>query len=150
MEQLTQSVPDALHYTYLGEWPMILFAIQPASTDFTLKVHYQHPIPKANGTYLFLYNLNISSYLSASSDNSTAYFNVRMETNCSDIHVYTVPGDGSPPRDNTRTPVNFTTSNNNGAETVNFTITSHYNSFNLCPDFLTNSLTRMNRTRIMC
>ncbi len=122
----TQSVPDALHYTYLGEWPMILCTIQPSSTDFTLKIHYQHPILEANGTYLFLYDLNISPYLSASSSSSRAYFNVRFEANCSDIHVYTVPGDSSTPRDNTRTPVNFTTSDDNGTETVGFTITSDY------------------------
>jgi len=50
-----------------------------------------------------------------------------METNCSNIQVYTVPSDNSTPRDKTRTPINFTTSNVNDTKTVGFTIKSDYN-----------------------
>ena len=122
----TLAYPDALHYTYLGNWSMIIFNIKPASVDFLLTIHYQHPIPKANGTYLFLYNLNISPYLSDTSNSSTAYFTVRFNTDVSNIKVYTVPGESSIPRDNTRTPVHFTTTNSKGTQTVAFTITSSF------------------------
>ncbi|MGD0645400.1 MAG: hypothetical protein ABSA75_10895 [Candidatus Bathyarchaeia archaeon] len=122
----TQAYPDALHYTYLGEWPMMLFTVQPASPDFLLTIHYQHPISVVNGTYVFLYDLNISPYLSNSSSESTAHFSILFQANCSNINIYTVPGDSSIPRDNTRTPVNFTISTEIGAQTVAFDITSSY------------------------
>ena len=122
----TQVYPDALHYTYLGEWSMINCTIQPTSADFLLTIHYQHPIFQVNGSYVFLYDLNISPYLSASSTSSVAYFSVRFETNASGINVYTVPGDSSVPRDSTRTPVNFAANLANGTETVAFNITSDY------------------------
>ncbi len=123
---LTQSYPDALHYTYLGNWSMILVTIQPTSSSFLLTIHYQHPIMQANGTDMFLYDLNISPYLSNSSTASTAYFTVLFQTNCSDINVYTVPGDESIPRNDVRTPVNFTLSKENGVQTVSFNIVSDY------------------------
>jgi hypothetical protein len=122
----TQVYPDMLHYTYLGEWQMILCTIQPASPDFFMTIHYQHPILQVNGTYMFLYDLNISPYLSNSSTESTAHFNVLFQTNCSNINIYNVPGDSSIPHDNTRTPVNFTIKREIGAQTVAFNITSSY------------------------
>jgi hypothetical protein len=123
---LTQTDPKALHYTYLGNWSMIICTIRPASTDFLLTIHYQHPIAKVNGSYVFLYDLNISPYLSGSSSSSVAYFNVRFETKSSDINVCRVPGDSSKPRDSIRTPVNFTLSQENGTEIVAFNTTSDY------------------------
>jgi len=123
---LTQADPDMFHYTYLGDWQMIFFNIQPATPNFVLTIHYQHPIIQANGTNMFLYNLNISGYLSNSSSESTAYFNVLFPTNCSGINVYTVPGQGAVPLTDTRTPVNFTISKGNGAQTVTFKIVSGY------------------------
>ncbi len=122
----TQANPDALHYTYLGEWPMIMCIIQPASSDFLMTIHYQHPIPLINGTYMFLYDLNISPYLSNSSTQSTAYFSILFTANCTDINVYTVPGDSSIPRGSTRTPVNFIITKETDAQTVAFNITSSY------------------------
>jgi hypothetical protein len=122
----TQTYPDMLHYTYLGMWQMMLFTIQAASPEFLLTIHYQHPILQANGTYMFLYDLNISPYLSNASGESTAHFNIFFQTNCSDINVYMVPGDSSIPRDNTRTPVNFTISKDNSTQTVVFNLTSDY------------------------
>ena len=123
---ITQSYPDMLHYTYLGEWSMVYFTIQPASPDFLLTIHYQHPIMQLNGTYMFLYDLNISPYLSNSSSESTAHFSILFQTNSSGINVFTVPGDSSTPRDDTKTPVNFTISKNNDMQTVTFNITSDY------------------------
>jgi hypothetical protein len=91
----TQSYPNMLHYTYLGNWTMIICILQPTSNSFTMTIHYQHPIMQANGTYQFLYDLNISPYLSSDSNQSTAHFTVFFQINASDIHAYTVPGDSS-------------------------------------------------------
>jgi hypothetical protein len=122
----TQAYPDMLHYTYLGEWPMILCTIQSASPDYLMAIHYQHPILQVNETYMFLYDLNISPYLSNSSAESTAHFNIQFQTNCSNINIYTVPGDSSTFRGNTRTPVNFTINTESDVPTVAFNITSNY------------------------
>jgi hypothetical protein len=120
----TQFYPDAVHYTYLGNWNMIITAIQPTAADFLLTIHYQHPVEQANGSYLFLYDLNISPYLSEASNSSVAHFTIRFENNASNIQVYTVPGDSSEPRDNAKTPVYFTTSQENNATVVTFSIIS--------------------------
>ena len=111
---------------YLGNWSIILFAIEPDSPDFVLTISYQHPIVEAHGTDMFLYNLNIGGYLSNSSGDSTAHFNVLFQTNCHDIKVYTVPGQGATPLTDKKTPVNFTTSQANGTQTVAFNIVSNY------------------------
>jgi parallel beta-helix repeat protein len=120
----TQTNPEALHYTYLGEWPMITCTILPSSTDFQLRIHYQHPIMQANGSYLFLYDLNISPYLSGSSTNSTAHFSIYLDENCSDIQVYNVPRDSSILRDRKMTSVDFTLTQENSTKLVSFIITS--------------------------
>ena len=124
----TQSYPNMLHYTYLGNWPMIICILQPTSNSFTMTIHYQHPIMQANGTYQFLYDLNISPYLSSDSNQSTAHFTVFFQINASDIHVYTVPGDSSVDRDDKRTPINFDTSNVNGMQGITFSISSTYSN----------------------
>lgn len=89
----TQDYPEALHHTAIGDWWMIYSLISPISDFFVLKIHYEHPLSAVNGSYLFLYDLNISPYLSPQNKNSTAYFTVRMETNTTNLHVYTAPPD---------------------------------------------------------
>lgn len=81
--------PFALHRTAIGDWEMVNTTISPVSRVFTLKIHYEHPLETVNGSFLFLYDLNISPYLAPASSNSTAYFTVRLETNTSNLHVYT-------------------------------------------------------------
>jgi len=116
----TEIYPDALHFTALGNWPMINCTIQPVPEYFTLKIHYEHPVPLINGTYTFLYDLNISPYLSEWSNKSTAYFTIRMETNYISLHVNAIS------TDETLTPINYTTATDNAAETVTFPIVSEY------------------------
>ena len=91
----TETYPDALHHTAIGNWPMIYSDINPAPEYFTLKIHYEHPLAVVNGSYLFLYDLNISPYLTPWSTNSTANFNVRMETASSNLRVYTTETDST-------------------------------------------------------
>jgi hypothetical protein len=77
-----------------------------------LKIHYEHPIALINGSYLFLYDLNIGPYLSSWSPNSTAYFTIRIETNASNLRAYTTE------TDSTWNPKNYTLSKEDTTETV--------------------------------
>jgi hypothetical protein len=89
----TEAYPDELHHTAIGDWWMIYSVVGPVSDYFELKIHYEHPLQVVNGSYLFLYDLNISPYLSPQSSNSTVYFTIRMETNTTNLHAYTTETD---------------------------------------------------------
>jgi hypothetical protein len=77
------------HHTAIGDWSMIYCVISPVSEYFLLTIHYEHPLAAVNGSYLFLYDLNISPYLTPLSNSSAAYFTVRFETAVSEIRAYT-------------------------------------------------------------
>ncbi len=87
--------PTALHSTDIGEWQMIYSPVTPASDDFLLQIHYEHPVQDLNGTYTFLYDLNIEPYLSSASFNSLARFTVKLPSNSSGISVFTTGLRGS-------------------------------------------------------
>jgi hypothetical protein len=89
----TQIYPDALHHTAIGDWWMIYANLENVSDYFELRLHYEHPLEIVNGSYLFLYDLNISPYLSPQSNNSKAYFTVQMQTNFTSLNVYTTQTD---------------------------------------------------------
>jgi hypothetical protein len=116
----TQIYPEATHYTALGNWPMIACTIQPVPDQFTLKIHYEHPIAQINGSDAFLYDLNISPYLSHWSNKSTACFNIKFETNYTDLQVNTIATNG------TLKPVAYTTTQEGETETVTLQIISEY------------------------
>ena len=116
----TQIVPDALHYTAIGDWPMIHCTIQPVLDQFVLKIHYEHPITPINGSYTFLYDLNISPYLSPWSNKSTAHFNIRFETDYTDLQANTIATDG------TLNQVEYTVTKETAAETVSLQLVSEY------------------------
>jgi hypothetical protein len=116
----TQSFPDETHYTAIGDWPMISCAIHPVLDQFVLKIHYEHPITPINGSYTFLYDLNISPYLSPWSNKSTAHFNIRFETDYTDLQANTIATDG------TLTPVEYTVTKEDAAETLSLQVVSEY------------------------
>jgi hypothetical protein len=116
----TENYPYATHYTALGDWPMIACTIQPVPDHFTLKIHYEHPIEQENGSYAFLYDLNISPYLSPWSNKSTAYFSIKFETNYTDLQLKTIATSG------TLKPVDYTTTKQDETETVTLQIVSEY------------------------
>jgi hypothetical protein len=89
----TQDYPNALHHTAVGDWGMIFCMLSNVSDSFLLQIHYEHPLQTVNGSYLFLYDLNISPYLSEQSGNSTCYYTIRMETNATNIKAYTTATD---------------------------------------------------------
>lgn len=116
----TQSYPAATHYTALGDWPMLSCTIHPVLDQFTLKIHYEHPIERVNGSHAFLYDLNISPYLSSWSNKSTAYFTIKFETDCTDFQANTIKTDG------TFKQVDYTTTKQDETETVTLQIVSEY------------------------
>jgi hypothetical protein len=91
----TQTAPEGLHKTAIGDWWMIEGILENVSDHFVLKIHYEHPIEKVNGSYVFLYDLNIADYLSQDNPTSTAYFSIHFESNVTDLQVYTAPPDST-------------------------------------------------------
>jgi hypothetical protein len=89
----TQAYPEALHHTAIGDWGMIYCTLVNVSQSFLLKIHYEHPLQTFNGSYVFLYDLNISPYLSQQSSSSTCYYTIRMETNATNIRTFTTATD---------------------------------------------------------
>jgi hypothetical protein len=116
----TQIYPEALHHTAIGDWWMIYCNLDNVSDYFELKIHYEHPLEVINGSYLFLYDLNISPYLSSSYLNSTAYFTLTFNDKVSNLEVFTSPSDGI------LNPLNFTIEGQNKTPQVTFTVTSEY------------------------
>jgi hypothetical protein len=119
----TQSSPDALHQTAIGNWWIIYSVLPNVSGFFTLRIHYEHPLETVNGSYLFLYDLNISPYLSEQSENSSAYFTVFMGTNFKDIHAYTALPDST---DSEWKPMNYITTIENSTMVVSILMYSEY------------------------
>jgi parallel beta-helix repeat protein len=110
----------ALHHTAIGDWQMIYCTIKPAYSDFLLKIHYEHPIQVIDGSYTFLYDLNIAPYLSPSSVTSTAHFNVQLPLTIPNLSVYTTGTSGG------WTSVNGNTTQTSTGKTVTFNVTSNY------------------------
>ncbi len=119
----TQSRPDALHQTAIGNWWMIYSVLPNVSGFFTLRIHYEHPLEVVNESHLFLYDLNISPYLSEQNENSSAYFTVRMETNFTDLHAYTALPDSTASE---WKPINYTSTTENSTKVVNILMYSEY------------------------
>ena len=89
----TQTNPSALHHTAIGDWWMIYCELENVSDYFALKIHYEHPLQTANGSFIFLYDLNISPYLTEQSNNSTAYFTIQMPTDTTNLKIYSTETD---------------------------------------------------------
>ena len=100
------------HHTAIGNWSMIYCVISPVSEYFLLTIHYEHPVTVVNGSYLFLYDLNISPYLTPSSNSSIAYFTMRFKTAVSEVRAYTTL------TDNIWNQKNFTLSSEDDVKTV--------------------------------
>jgi hypothetical protein len=108
------------HHTAIGDWNMIYCVIAPVSERFTLEIHYEHPLEQVNGSYIFLYDLNISPYLSSWSPNSTAYFTIRFDTEVSDLRAYTTE------TDTVWNPINYTITKEGDTEVVAIQMYSDY------------------------
>jgi hypothetical protein len=108
------------HHTAIGDWNMIYCVIAPVSEQFVLKIHYEHPLEQVNGSYIFLYDLNISPYLSPWSPNSTAYFTIRMDANASNLQAYTTE------TDTVWNPINYKTTQEGTTQVIAIQMYSEY------------------------
>jgi hypothetical protein len=138
----TEAYPNALHHTAIGDWSMIYCVIAPVSDYFMLKIHYEHPVQLINGSYLFLYDLNISPYLSSQSPSSTAYFTISIETNISNLQAYTTE------TDSIWNPINYTTSQEGTTEIITIQIHSEYSKPSLGDLTITFSDTETENTAV--
>jgi hypothetical protein len=73
-----------------------------------------------NGSNTFLYDLNLSPYLSQWSNKSAAHFNIRFETEITDIQAYTITTDG------TLNHVDYTVTQDGDAKTMSLQVISEY------------------------
>jgi hypothetical protein len=112
--------PHDTHHTAIGDWSMIYCVIAPVPEQFVLTIHYEHPLEEVNGSYLFLYDLNISPYLSPWSPNSTAYFTIRFDVDVSNLRAYTTE------TDSVWNPIEFTTSQEGATEVMAVQMRSEY------------------------
>jgi parallel beta-helix repeat protein len=110
----------ALHYTDIGNWQMIHCVANPSSKDFLLEIYYEHPVETINGTYTFLYDLNILPYLSPTSINSVANFNIKLEGDLPSLQVFTTGFTGK------WTSVEYNSTTNEGTTIATFDIVSEY------------------------
>lgn len=86
----SEAYPDSLHHTAIGNWSMISTLLPNVSGSFVLRIHYEHPVQVINGSYVFLYDLNIQEYLSALENKSVAHFTITMDTDYLNLKVSTV------------------------------------------------------------
>jgi hypothetical protein len=107
----TKFFPDDLHHTGIGNWSMIYCVLSPVPEHFDLRIRYEHPIEVINGSYVFLYDLNINPYLSSSDIKSVVHYTVRMDTEYSNLSVNTVLGAEEPLK-----PIAYTVSGENPVE----------------------------------
>jgi hypothetical protein len=112
--------PYDTHHTAIGEWSMIYCVIKPVQETFLLKIHYEHPVQRVNGSYVFLYDLNISPYLSFQSPNSTAYFTICMDANVSNLQAYTTQTDSM------WNPINYTKTQEGTTQLITLQMHSEY------------------------
>ncbi|MCX8150135.1 MAG: type-F conjugative transfer system secretin TraK [Candidatus Bathyarchaeota archaeon] len=118
-ENYTEQNPVARHHTIFGDGPMIAITFNP-SKFFVLTIHYKHPVMATNESYQFLYDLNISPYLSTSNPTSTAHFTLKSDIEISELRVFTVSSE------DVRKEVAFTIKDTDGSQTAKFTVTSEY------------------------
>jgi hypothetical protein len=116
----TDAYPSALHHTAIGDWAMVATVISPVTEKFTLGIHYEHPLQVVNGSALFLYDLNISPYLSPQNPNSTAYFTVRLQANITDVKAFTTETDIK------WNPMDYTVSSDGNVDVVSIVMFSEY------------------------
>jgi hypothetical protein len=108
------------HHTGIGDWQMILSVLEAVPSYFVLKIHYEHPVQVINGSYMFLYDLNIKDYLSTLSPKSTAYFTIMMDINFTDLNINTVSGG-----DERLSPINYSVTSADPAE-ITLKLVSEY------------------------
>jgi hypothetical protein len=116
----TQIYPEALHHTAIGDWWMIYSNLANISNYFELRIHYEHPLEMLNGSFLFLYDLNIDPYLTPQNNNSTAHFTIQMQTNFANLNAYTTETDAQ------WNPINYTSTKDGSTQIISIQMNSEY------------------------
>jgi hypothetical protein len=118
----TQIYPKELHHTAIGDWPMIQCVIENVSESFLLEIKYEHLIQQINGEYVFLYDLNISPYISPWNNRSIANFNIGFEIETTELQINTITTNGE------MNTVNFEVTKEDETEAVSFQVISEYSN----------------------
>lgn len=129
----TQTYPEMVHHTALGDWWMIYSTLSNVPDFLVLKIQYEHPVQIVNGKYVILYDLNIESYLSDQNNNSTCHYTIQIQENIADLHAYTVETDSK------WNPINYTSTTEGTTQIIYITEHSQYlnPSGNLIVEFST-------------
>jgi hypothetical protein len=106
------SSSGSFHHTAIGDWESVYFWVNDVTDFFVLTTHYEHPLQKFNGNYVFLYDLNINPYLSEESENSDIYYKIAFEVNAENIKAYTTQTDTN------WVPINFNNTQNGAISIV--------------------------------
>ncbi len=107
--------------TIMGDWPMIKWVISPVPDNFTISVHYAHSVPMMSRNWTFLYAMGTGKYLSTYAKQTTAYVNIRLEANCTDLEVYTI---GLTNETWIWNPADYQTAEENGTQVIALTVVS--------------------------
>jgi len=108
--------------TVIGDWPMINWTISLTPfQNFTIKTYYEHHVPIIDGNYTFLYAMGTGRYLDTYAKETTAYVNIRMEANYTNLHVYTV---GFTNGTWTWNPINYTIITDNTSDIITVEVVS--------------------------
>lgn len=123
----------SLFHLFDANLPELHWKISPVARHFSITAHYEHPVPTTDqtyaylGKYAFLFPLGSRYGLEEVIDyayndhpwfgnNSTAQFNIQVESSFTNIHAYSIDGYG------TLKPLNYTISKENAAERIELTV----------------------------
>jgi hypothetical protein len=109
-----------MHHTAIGNWKMVAFQVDWATDFFVLTTHYEHPLQTVNGSFLFLYDLNINPYLSGEEENSDIYYNVSFDVNATNIKAFTTQTDTN------WVPINYNSTQNGAKQAISIVQHSKY------------------------
>lgn len=120
---LDWSYSDKNYPTVIGDFPMINWTIKPVPDNFTIGTRYEHPLPKINGNYTFLYAMGTGRYLDTYAKQTTAYVRILMDVAFDELNVYTI-GFNSTTNEWIWKPANYTLTQEDGKWIVLLTVVS--------------------------
>ncbi len=118
--------PPKMYPTVVGDFPMIYWVIIPVPQNFTIKTHYEHPLPIIDEKYSFLYATGTGRYLGHPyAKETTAYIKMHISKDVAprecQINVYTVANVSG---DWVRNPANYVMTPDVGKWEITLTLVS--------------------------
>lgn len=114
---------DENYPTVIGDFPMINWTVEPVPDNFTIGTYYEHPLPKIDGNYTFLYAMGTGRYLDTYAKQTTAYVRIRMDVAFDDLNVYTTAFNATT-EEWIWNPTNYTLTQENGKWIILLTVVS--------------------------